>query len=592
MEDKTFRNEYSTYMKDFCDNLEMKNLNVQDGIHKKYSREINKVAEILLEQNAKDKKYKLPFDTDTLEKCMAKMHKYSSDINKGAIQSIKMESKKAYHINRLYQKFSDDSFDDKLDSDPDLLGFENGLLDLRNMEFRRAKKGEYVCMSVGYNFPTKTIDPNGNVIDLENNDLNDKVEYLEKLLKEMFLNEEDYVHIMKALSRSLRGESNKEECCYFLKGVGANGKSLILALMRLCMGEYAYNLSYKLFVHESKNNHDVELNGANKMRFVEISEPNEKFVWNSDFFKRTTGQDPIASRTHHQKKMSYFKMGNLWCASNYFIKFSSDTGGNSMKRRVRGCEFPFSFYIGDRMAEYDSKNPLHKIGDEEIKVRIEKGEFNEAMMVLLMKYYTLYKEEGLELTETFKSDTAKYFDNISEDRKWFNDNLIKDDKFNITTSSLLKKYNEEMNCNWGTKYFCKKLREYFGDCVSKTSGYNVWDFTVDGIKNAYGTNEKVDKCRGNMLKGFRFKVDPEDPEEPEENDELDQNNPLDVGIQNTLVVQDKIVKKKKKKIKKKIKLTKKLCKSGCGKESKYTDSCASCMTKQNEEKKKSIVAFD
>lgn len=67
--------------------------------------------------------------------------------------------------------------------------------------------------------------------------------------------------------------------------------------------------------------------GAKKARCICISEPNEKYEFNSDFFKRFTGGDGISSRTHYEKKTTTWYPGPSYNVSNFFIKFNCDTQG-------------------------------------------------------------------------------------------------------------------------------------------------------------------------------------------------------------------------------------------------------------------------
>ena len=71
-----------------------------------------------------------------------------------------------------------------------------------------------------------------------------RVDELRAFIRKMFWNEEDYLYIMKANSRNIRGDSNREEVAHFYKGKGGNGKSLYMDLNRNVLGDYYYTLSY------------------------------------------------------------------------------------------------------------------------------------------------------------------------------------------------------------------------------------------------------------------------------------------------------------------------------------------------------------
>ena len=491
IKDKTFRNTFSNYMKDFIEELDRQELD-----HEEHSKDvlIEKINEIsaLVEEHKLDVKKGLLND-----KFYQEMFDNAEKLSAGAKNKIRdkilNESKKSYLINRLYQKFSNDRFEEILDTNPNLLGFENGVWDCRTNEFRDAREGEYVSMSVGYDWNNEWC----------NNEtapewLKERASVLLIKLREMFKEEDDLNYILKAAARCLEGDSNREEVAHFMKGVGANGKSLFITLMRLVMGDYYYNMPYTYFSNPSKDNRDPTLFGAAKKRFIEVNEPNEKFVWNADVFKRTTGNDIIGARNNYQTKDIHFKMGHIWCAANHFIRFNSDTGGNSMKRRIRGAEFPFVFKPVEAHEEWkknhDKKHHWKlKAGDDDFKTHIESGYFNEALMFILMGAFKMYKEEGITLTKNFKEDTIRYFDELSEDKAWFVDNIRKrnaeDKKVNINVKDLRIRHNEDQNVNWSGKWFLKKIREFYPDAeIKNTNGFDIWG----------------NKSKGKMLCGYVF----------------------------------------------------------------------------------------
>ena len=68
----------------------------------------------------------------------------------------------------------------------------------------------------------------------------DRKEELKNIMRKAFWVEGDLWYVLKANSRCIRGDSNKEEVAHFYKGVGANMKSVLMDLMRNTFGEYYY----------------------------------------------------------------------------------------------------------------------------------------------------------------------------------------------------------------------------------------------------------------------------------------------------------------------------------------------------------------
>ncbi len=564
---KVFADKMVEYMKDFMDNEEKRNEdwnkkymdNILKNIKKAEKINVENYCERKMNEGLKGKaldeamkKYKSPFDVAYLNAIVGNCEAIMVKNEKSAIKKLRNQSSKQHIVNRLIEKYTDDNFKDTLDTDNNLLGFENGIYDVDTHTFRSAVNGEYVSMSCLYDFYDPTKAPQ---------DILDRKEELFNIMKKAFWKEEDLWYVLKANSRCIRGDSNKEEVAHFYKGVGANMKSVLMDLMRNTFGDYYYTLSYKYFTQESKDCRDPSLYHSAKKRCIEVGEPNQAFTFNSDVFKRTTGNDIIKARTNYQERDIAFKMGNIFIPSNHTVKFNSDTGGNSMRRRVRGIEFPKTFMSEEKynkLSDDEKKSGVYEIGDATLKDKINSGYFNQAFMLLLIDSYKKYQKEGLELTKNFVKSTEAYFKDISKDRAWFDSKLIPQKKGRICLKSLRQVFCEDNGVSRSASWFGSKCKEYFGETSIKT---NCVGYTYDHYNPAnyyYYMKDTAEKCKGMMLDGFI--VDPkvfggdvdEDPLNPVGSDD-DIEEEEDSCFQDVLFdnapVPKKVVKKKKKKLK-------------------------------------------
>tara|TARA_R110000824_G_scaffold204549_4_gene389330 strand:+ start:12265 stop:15183 length:2919 start_codon:yes stop_codon:yes gene_type:complete len=513
---KSFADRYVRYMADFLENENMRNIKWEHQYMNRITSQVKKAEDMyyekfvgklaaeklsVKEQNERMKNYESGFDLNFLEDIVLQASQIKGREKNKCISKIKNQTTKNSIVSRLVEKYTDDDFKDLLDTDNNLLGFENGVYDTDTHKFRAAKNGEYVAMSCGYEF----FQPEDAPVDLLK-----KVKELKAVLRDMFLEEEDYDYIMKANSRNIRGDSNKEEIAHFYKGGGGNGKSLFMDLNRNGLGDYYYTLSYQYFTHESKDTRDPALFHSAKKRCIEVGEPNKAFTFIADKFKRASGNDIIKARTNFQERDIAFKMGNLQIPSNHTVKLDSDTGGNSLKRRIRGIEFVMTFYSQedyDKLSKVEKANPLNKIGDNTLKDKINSGYFNQAFMYLLIMNYKKYEKEGLELTPNFIKSTDSYFKDISKEKGWFDSKLIKKKGGRICLRSLREIYCEENGCSRTSNWFNTKCKEFYGDVSVKVNclGYKYNQYDPDSYN--YYEKKEGEKCKGMMLDGYIVKPD-------------------------------------------------------------------------------------
>jgi P4 family phage/plasmid primase-like protien len=183
--------------------------------------------------------------------------------------------------------FLDSSFASKLDEDPNLLGFDNGVLDLRTVTFRPGKPTDYLTKSCGYDYPLEKPD---------------NCEDVMKFWMQIIPDDEVRQFFLKYCGAMLQG-GNPNNLFLIMSGVGENGKSMSIELIRLALGEYAGTFPTTLLTGKEPNSSSAtpELFASKGKRFMVLSEPDKADKINTGVMKRLTGCDTVNVRGLYEK---------------------------------------------------------------------------------------------------------------------------------------------------------------------------------------------------------------------------------------------------------------------------------------------------
>jgi len=155
---------------------------------------------------------------------------------------------------------------------PNLIGFENGVYDLKEKEFRVGNYDDMVSITTGYNYEP--------VEDLSK---------IEKFMKSLFLDEEIeeedkkekknevFEYFMMWISTSLYGVILEQDF-HIWSGSGSNGKSLLISILNCALGDYFINSHSSLVTGQSDNSSSANPALVKLMdkRFNSIQEPSSK----------------------------------------------------------------------------------------------------------------------------------------------------------------------------------------------------------------------------------------------------------------------------------------------------------------------------
>ena len=340
--------------------------------------------------------------------------KESLDKFKRTMENIQSTSFKNNVMTEAVELFIDNTgkFASKLDEKHNLLGFENGVFDFHKMEFRNGRPEDNISMSTGIDYPSdldkyQTVDEAMQ----ENSLVGDVMEFISQVLTDIDVR--DYV--LTLLASFLNG-ANRNEKFHIWTGCGANGKSKIIELYQLAIGDYGVNLPITLLTRNRKSSGEAspEVARTKGKRFAVLQEPDQKTTLNVGLMKELTGGDRIQARSLYQNPIEFKPQFKMILVCNHLPKLPHDD--EATWRRVRSVEFTSEFLLSDRV---DQANPHHFPRDEELAEKFD--DWKEPFLWILTKYYETWRKDGLrepakvvEFTENYRVRMDQFRDFTEE----------------------------------------------------------------------------------------------------------------------------------------------------------------------------------
>jgi putative DNA primase/helicase len=130
----------------------------------------------------------------------------------------------------------------------------------------------------------------------------------------------------------------------FLHGPGQNGKSQLVELLTLMLGDYAMAAG-EGFLVANHNDHPTVLAKLKGRRFVMGAEVNQGDRFNEARMKQLTGGDMVTARFMHKDEFTFRPTHHLWLMGNHQPQVAA--GGDSFWRRMR--LIPFAHRVPDEL---------------------------------------------------------------------------------------------------------------------------------------------------------------------------------------------------------------------------------------------------
>ena len=335
------------------DLINMINKELRDLMFDKY-QDYNRTAE----------KYMREDDDETAGKFSAQAKKVQDQFRK--LGNAKPKNGILKELETLIMK-EPKEFIDFIDEQRHLIGFENGVFDLNENEFRPAKPSDMITKSTNYDYTDKV-------------DENIRQEIL-NFFTSIMDGEEMCEYLLKTLAYQLHGNKYLERI-YYWTGVGSNGKSVLGDLCKYTFGEYYYKPDVKMITTQKQNasTQTEYLLKTKGTRFVFMTEPDEGEKMQSSLMKEWSGNDDIQTRGLYESSVEFKPQFAMQIAMNEKCDLSG-TDSNGVARRLRIIPFRFKF-CEDPRPDTDDRQI-----DTTLKEKFKDNRYCQQFMLILLDYY-------------------------------------------------------------------------------------------------------------------------------------------------------------------------------------------------------------
>jgi len=358
------------------------------------------------------------------------------------MKSLKSTTYKEKIMKEARDLFYDEDFLKKMDENPKLICFNNGVLDLTDYTFRPGAPDDYIsmCMNIDY-------------VPLD--ETTEEFTELDSFIKQVFRNDDVRHYTLKWMGSLLEG-FNKDEKLHVLSGaVGSNGKSKTNELLCEVLGDYAgkFNTTLLTGKRAASNAPTPDLSSTKGKRYMYMEEPSEGEKMNIGLMKEFSGGDKIKCRGLYQAPIEFKPQFKMALICNDKPKVPPTDGGSW--RRLVVIEFTSRFV--DEPKEDNEFKRDYSISD---KLK----NWKEAFAALLVKYHRIYAAEGLRAPREIAKYTDEYQSENDIYADYFKQTFEKTDNMNVG-NSVDEVYDEFKDWittnNPGTRHPSKKeMQEY------------------------------------------------------------------------------------------------------------------------------------
>lgn len=235
-------------------------------------------------------------------------------------KAIKQNGFKNAVMSECTYEFFDGKFKDRLDMNPMIIGFKNGVYDLERNIFRKGRPEDYISKNMPINYVEYSYD-------------DDEVKEVFNFLEKIFPDKSILKYFLDISSDIFEG-GNIRKKVYFWLGNGDNGKSVTQQLFENMLGDYQIKFDTNLITGKrpgSGNAHAELARSGGGVRLATLDEPDNDEQINSGIMKKISGDDRFWARDLFEKGketreiVPMFKLVFICLAHDTNVTFSNGT---------------------------------------------------------------------------------------------------------------------------------------------------------------------------------------------------------------------------------------------------------------------------
>lgn len=277
-------------------------------------------------------------------------------------------------------------FEARLDANVDLLGFTNGVLDLKTGVFGPGTPEHMVSLSTNYDYLDLTL------AEIEN-DANFRQLYAQ--LHTAIPEPERWEYLLR-LSASMLEGLNRLELFHVWTGCGSNGKSTMLRFLKVLLGDYASPGPMEMLTTfaDKPDTANATILNLRKRRMIFFVETRLGQQLLADIVKNISGNDLMSARYLHSNEIhQFYAHFTPILACNELPGLPVSTNATlSLSRRLRILDWNVKFFQASD-EDYDCRDSRHHLKNSQIDLDIERG-ITHFMSYLVKKYLPMVQQDN------------------------------------------------------------------------------------------------------------------------------------------------------------------------------------------------------